>query len=205
MPLIEPLTINIKVGDENMKLVFNNLRRALKRMGPIVLKEAKKELNKQDKVVSGNLSNSLRYTISAGTDSISLAFDAEAPYWDFVEQGVRGAVSSAKAPNSPYQFGTGSYSGTQTLRGGIDRWVIQKPVEGVRDPKTGRFVPRKQLVRWISAIVWNTGIAPSNYYQLAIDRGWRKSKGKIAIAVGKDVDEFISANWSGEYIIDVTV
>lgn len=205
MPLIEPLTIRIRVGDENLPLEFKRLAAVLPKLGNVVLKDARKILKQQDKVVSGDLYNSLRYTVNTGKEQMQLTFDAGVPYWDFVNQGVRGAKSSAKAPNSPYQFGTGSYTGTQTLRGGIDRWVIRKPVAGVRDPKTGRFIPRKQLVRWISNIVWNTGIAPSNYYTLAIDQGWKRYKKRMAVAIGLDVNDFVSKNLSGEFTIDITI
>lgn len=205
MPLSEPLTLTINVGDEALKVKFPRLQSAMRGMGNVVVNQARQELRSQDKVVSGYLSESLRYTINTGKEVTSLTFDAEAPYWDFVEQGVRGAVSSEKAPNSPYQFGSGSMSGGGTLRGGIDKWVIQKPIEGVRDQKTGRFVPRKQLVRWISNIVWNTGIKPSNYYTLAMDRGWKMSKKRIAVAIGLDVNDFITENWSGDYNINIDI
>ena len=205
MPLIEPLALTIKVGDENLKLKFTRLRSAMNAMGLLVVKEAQLELQNQDKVVSGNLRDSLTYTLETGKDSMTLEFSAGVDYWDFVNQGVRGTKSSAKAPNSPYQFGTGSYTGSQTLTGGIDRWVVRKPVGNIRDPKTGRFIPRKQLVRWISNIVWTTGIRPSNYYTLAIDRGWKKAKKRIGVAIGLDVNDFVSDNLAGEFNIDITL
>ena len=205
MPLTEPLTIKIRLEGETLPLKFKRLAAVLPNLGKVVLKDARKILKQQDKVVSGDLYNSLRYNITTGKETMQLTFDAGVPYWDFVNQGVRGVKSAAKAPNSPYQFGTGSYTGTQTLRGGIDRWVIRKPVAGVRDPKTGRFIPRKQLVRWISSIVWNTGIAPSNYYTLAIDNGWKRYKKRIGVAIGMDVNDFVSENFSGTFTIDITL
>lgn len=205
MPLTEPLTLRIRIGDEDLPLRFKRLIEVMPKVGNLVLKEARKTLKQQDKVVSGALYESLRYNITTGKDTLQMTFDAGVPYWDFVNQGVKGVKSSAKAPNSPYQFGTGSYTGGQTLRGGIDRWVIRKPITGVRDPKTGRFVPRKQLVRWISNIVWNTGIAPSNYYTLAIDQGWKRYKKRIGVAIGLDVNEFVSKNFSGNFIIDISL
>lgn len=203
MPRTDVLSLTIKIEDENLQLKFPRLRQAMRGLGDIVIKEAQAELRTQDKVVSGDLYNSLTYTIDTGADQMTLVFGAGVPYWDFVNQGVRGTQSSAKAPNSPYQFGTGSYTGSQTLRGGIDRWVVQKPIAGIRDMKTGRFVPRKQLVRMISRIVWTTGIKPSNYFTLALDRGWQKAKKRIGLAVGLDVNQFMSDNFSREYVIDI--
>lgn len=205
MPLIEPLTLKIRIGDEDLQLKFKRLIEVMPKLGNLVVKEARKTLKSQDKVVSGALYDSLQYQITTGKDTLEITFDAGVPYWDFVNLGVKGAKSSAKAPNSPYQFGTGSYTGNQTLRGGIDRWVIRKPIEGVRDRKTGRFVPRKQLVRWISNVVWNTGIAPSNYYTLAIDQGWKRYKKRMAVAIGLDVNDFVSEYYSNEFNIDISI
>jgi len=197
--------LKLKIGDDNYNLPFKRLASAVNAMGLLVVKEAQNELELQDKVVTGQLKNSLTYTVTTGKDEVTLEFGAGAPYWDFVNQGVRGAVSSAKAPNSPYQFGTGSHTGRGTLRGGIDRWVIQKPIEGVRDMKTGRFLPRKELVRRISSTIWNTGIEPSNYYTLALDRGWKRAKKRIGVAIGLDVNDFMVENFGGDYIIDITI
>jgi len=205
MPRSDALTLTIKADGENMKLRFDRLQQALRGVGIMVIKEARKNLRKQDKVVTGELYDSLQYHIVTKKEEITIMFDADAPYWDFVNQGIKGTKSSAKAPKSEYQFGTGSYTGTQTLRGGIDRWVIRKPIEGVRDSKTGRFIPRKQLVRMISNSVWTTGIKPSNYYTLAFDSGWKKSKKRIGVAIGLDVDDFVSKNLTGNYTIDITL
>jgi len=203
MPRIEALTLKIKLEGEEKKVVFNRLKSALEGMAKYVIREARVILEQQDKVVTGNLRDSLRYNINTGADETSIAFDAGAPYWDFVNQGIKGARDSSKAPDSDYQFGTGNFVGQGTLKGGINKWVIQKPIEGVRDAKTGRFLPRKQMVRMISNKIWNYGIAPSKYYTLALDNGWKRYKKRMAVAIGLDVSDFMEENYDGD--IDITI
>lgn len=59
--------------------------------------------------------------ISAGEYSINIIIDEPgSDYFDFVEKGVRGTQSSAKAPTSPYRFGTGSGP-----KGGLTRSISE--------------------------------------------------------------------------------
>lgn len=205
MPRIETLTLKIKVENKDQVIEFKRLRSALESMAKYVIRDARVQLQSQDKVVTGTLRDSLKYSISTGKDEMQLDFDAGAPYWDFVNQGVRGAIDQSKAPDSDYQFGSGNFTGSGTLRGGINRWVIQKPIEGVRDAKTGRFLPRKQMVRMISNRIWNYGIAPSNYYTLAMDNGWNRYKKRMAVAIGLDVSDFVTKYYEGDIDIDITI
>ena len=186
-------------------MAMNFLGKALNRIGKAVVSIARKTLNAQGKVVTGDLSKSLFYSIEGSKDSIEVTFEGSVPYWDFVEQGVQGAISNAKAPDSPFRFGSGKPQTTKgTLRGGIDRWVIQKPVGQIRDSK-GRFIPRKQMVSAISWKVYNYGIAPSDYYAIALDKGWKKSSRTIGKAIGLDVATFVQTNMEGTYTINITL
>lgn len=205
MPRTAKLVLNIDVDGEQFPITFTQLDRVLNRIGKRVVSNARKVLKKQKKVVSGYLSKSLYYEIEGSKESVELTFEAQAPYWDFVEQGVQGLISNKKAPNSPFKFGSGKTQLTKgTLRGGIDKWVIQKPIPGVRGAN-GRFIPRKQMVSAISTQVYNYGIAPSNYYAIALDQGYKKGKRLIAKAIGTDVSNFIEENMAGTYFITITI
>jgi len=216
MPLSEPLTLKIEVDDEIYNLKLTRLRKAMDRLGAVVVEEAQQELDKQGKVVSGELRDSLYYVVDTGKDSMTLEFAAGAAYWDFVNQGVQGAGPYGppknpsgkgtlpyenRAPKSPYKFGSGQ-GGPGSIRGGIDRWVVRKPVGPIRDAK-GRFIPRKRLVSMITSSVWKYGIAPSNYYTLAIDKGYKQTKARLAVAVGQDVNQYIEENLAGTYTINI--
>tara|TARA_B110000858_G_scaffold188862_1_gene234919 strand:+ start:77 stop:736 length:660 start_codon:yes stop_codon:yes gene_type:complete len=209
----------IDIDGEQTPIEFDFLAKALNRMGDTVVSIARKELKKQGKVVTGNLSKSLYYSIEGSKNSIELVFQGEVPYWDFVEQGVQGANPnkpkpkngksklpySNRAPKSPFKFGSGKkQESSGTLRGGIDRWVVQKPFGKVRDEK-GRFVKRSQLVRAISGNIYNYGIAPSDYYAIALDKGWKRSKRRLRVAIGKDVSMFVQKNITGIYTIKISL
>ena len=198
------ISLKLIVEGEVIYLYLNNLAKALNRIGKRVVANARKVLKQQDKVVTGNLSKSLYYTIEGTDEGIELLFEGHAPYWDFVEQGVKGKISAAKAPDSPFRFGSGNFEGQGTLRGGINRWVIQKPIKGIRDSK-GRFTPRKQMVSAISSEIYNYGIEPSNFYSIALDQGYKKSKQLIARAIGQDVSDFVEENMTGVYNISITI
>lgn len=200
-------------------MYFTRLEKAMNRVGKSVIKSARNVLKKQGKVVTGNLSNSLYYVIEGSKDTIELTFEGHVPYWDFVEKGVQGANPNKpkpknaksklpyanRAPDSPYKFGSGKEQETTgTLRGGIDRWVIQKPFGNIRDEK-GRFIPRKSLVSAVSSNIYNYGLTPSNYYTIALDQGFKKSKVLMGRAIGRDVATFVQDNMTGVYNITITI
>ena len=204
MPRTNALILHLNIDGESVPMYMNQLKRAMDKIGKRVVSNARKVLKKQKKVVTGTLSKSLFYTIDGSKDSIELNFEGTAPYWDFVEQGVQGLISNKKAPDSPFKFGSGDFEGGGTLRGGIDRWVIQKPVGAIRDSK-GRFIKRKQMVSAISGKIYNYGIAPPNYYAIALDNGYKKSKKLIGEAIGTDVETFVEQNMRGIYNITITI
>ena len=204
MPRTNAIVITLNIAGERVPMHMKRLQKAMNRIGKRVVSNARKILKEQGKVVTGNLSKSLFYTIEGSKETIELNFESHAPYWDFVEQGVQGLISNKKAPKSPYKFGSGNFTGGGTLRGGIDRWVIQKPIGAIRDDK-GKFIKRKQMVSAISSEIYNYGIAPSNYYAIALDRGYKKSRILIGKAIGLDVATFVQENMTGIYNIKITL
>ena len=219
MPRSSKIVIYLDVDGEKLPMYFTRLEKAMKRVGDSVVKNARKVLKKQGKVVTGNLSKSLYYVIEGSKDTIELTFEGDVPYWDFVEQGVQGANPNKpkpkngkstlpyanRAPDSPYKFGSGKEQETTgTLRGGIDRWVIQKPFGNIRDEK-GKFIPRKSLVRAVSGNIYNYGITPSNYFTIALDQNFKKSRFLISRAIGYDVETFVQDNMTGIYNITITI
>ena len=77
----------------------------LGKIGKEVRRRARISLKARGKVVTGNLYNSIRYEQSVSKDdkSLNLGFSFPgAEYWQYVDEGVKGAMSSAKAPRSPF-------------------------------------------------------------------------------------------------------
>jgi hypothetical protein len=71
-----------------------------------VIQQSRSNLTKQDKNVSKALYNSLAGDYKVMPRSFEMSFQME-EYGQYLDKGVKGKFSSAKAPNSPFQFGSG--------------------------------------------------------------------------------------------------
>lgn len=140
---------------------------------------------------TGALANSLDYKVTIENDEIKVEFFAE-EYGAYQDQGVQGKDPSRikggyqKAPMSPFKFGSGSGNGS--LRGGIDKWVVRKGLDGVRDAK-GRFIPRKSMVYLISRSIYFTGIRPTLFFTSAFDRQAKELLQKVERALELDYEK----------------
>jgi len=118
-------------------------------------------LDTVNKTNTGRLKKSLRFEVREIEGAIVMEL-LSAPYSEYVRLGVQGiGPGKNKAPGSPFKFGTktGKKGG---LRASIDKWVITKGLNNVRDAK-GRFIKRKSLVFLISRSIYRFGIAPTNF------------------------------------------
>lgn len=154
--------------------------------GQKVVKTAQGILNAKGKNASGNLGSSLGYYLNVKQNVLELRF-LGAPYASLVDKGVRGSISSAKAPKSPYQY-TGSKKAANI--GAIDKWVVRKGLKAARNEK-GQFVSRKSLVGAIARSIYLYGIKPSNFFTDALNEGLRTMPRKFAKAYAQDAAEFI--------------
>ena len=162
--------------------MLKNVIKEMNTLGINVVSRAKSNLSKNNS--SGDLSNSLTYEIDqTDPDDVKLNFYG-LDYANFVDQGVQGKDPQAmpqgsmsrynKAPMSPYQFGTGSYSGGGSLRGSIDK---------------GKFIKRKTMVYLISRSIWYTGIKPTYFFTNAQDEEAQGVQLKFATAYSRDLSE----------------
>lgn len=163
----------------------------LGKMGKEVRRRARISLKARGKVVTGKLYNSIRYEQGVAKDekSLNLRFSFPgAEYWQYVDEGVRGALSSRKAPRSPFKFGSGS-GPKGRLRPSIDRWVVKKGIA----PRGagGQFASRKGMVYAISRSIYQTGIRPSYFFTNAYDRTLKKHEAKLEKAVAADIGNAI--------------
>ena len=156
-----------------------------------VIKDAKGELSRQGKNTSGKLSNSLDYKVTKNSNnSLTLDF-LGIEYAKFVDQGVQGKFGSFKAPNSPYSFGSGSYSGKwKQFTASLDKWIVKKGLEGIRDEK-GRFVSRKSLRFLIQRSIYLYGIKPSFFFTNPFNANKNALTKDVANAYVSDALEFL--------------
>jgi len=170
---------------------MTNSMKELGKIGKEVRRRARISLKSRGKVVTGKLYNSIRYeqSVARNEKSLDLKFSFPgAEYAGFVDEGVRGALSSAKAPRSPFRFGSGS-GPRGGLRGSIDKWVVKKGI-APRGPG-GQFASRKSMVFAISRSIYQTGIRPSYFFTNAYDRTLKKHNAKLEKAVAADIGNAI--------------
>lgn len=182
---------------DGTRLPMTNSMQELGKMGKEVRRRARIALKARGKVVTGKLYNSIRYEQSVSKDEKSLNLRFSFPganYWQYVDEGVRGAMSSAKAPRSPFRFGSGS-GPSGGLRPAIDKWVVKKGI-APRGPG-GQFAARKSMVFAISRSIYRTGIRPSYFFTNAYDKTLKAYNNKLEAAVAKDIGNAINTLLNG--------
>ncbi len=109
-------------------------------------------------------------------------------YGTFLDKGVRGFRSSARAPKSPYRFGTGTGK-TGGLTKAIDRWVERKRFQ-FRDKK-GRFLSFKQTAFTIRNSIWLKGLRATEFFSRPFELAFKKLPKTIVEAYGLDLDRLL--------------
>jgi hypothetical protein len=169
-----------------------NVQRTLEEFGQSVIDRAKSNLKKGGKYGSHNtsnkLTNSLAFKLKESKRSIAFDFYAE-DYWKFLDYGVKGKVSSSKAPQSPYKFGSGTGK-KGGLRASIDKWVVRKGLAGTRD-KQGRFMTRKQMVSMISRSIYLKGTPETKFFREAFETEYQSLDENIVEKYGLDLESFL--------------
>ena len=137
------------------------LQEELNKFAKYVIQQSRSNLSKSGKNVSKELYNSLGYNVEVTTKGAELGFSME-QYGEFQDKGVRGKTSSAKAPNSPFRFGSGTGK-KGGLTNSIDKWVRRKGIQ-FKDRKSGRFLSYKSTAFLISRSIYQKGIKPSLFF-----------------------------------------
>ena len=164
---------------------MSNVDKVLDTFGKKVVQTARGILNAKGKNASGNLGSSLGYFLKVyDSGAVDMSFVAEG-YAKFVDKGVKGSKSSAKAPNSPYK-----YTNKQPPSNVIDKWAVRKGIQGVRDKK-GRFIPRKSLIYSIARNIKLYGVKPSNFFTDAFNVAYKDLPKDFIKAYAQDTQQFL--------------
>jgi len=180
----------IEIGGKTYPMT--NLNKTLEKIGKIWRKNARISLRMQDKVNTGALYDSMSVIVGEDSDGYYVNITPQVHYWEFVDKGVQGASKNifARQSESPFKFGANK---TRGLRGAIDKWVIQKGIQGTRDEQ-GRFTPRKSLVYAISNAIWHRGLKPTFFISDTMKRLKSKALLWLAQALGEDVASALRLN-----------
>tara|TARA_R110000787_G_scaffold223138_1_gene331545 strand:+ start:2585 stop:3139 length:555 start_codon:yes stop_codon:yes gene_type:complete len=170
---------------------------ALEKFGKYVVQQSKSILTKQKKG-GGSLYNSIKQELDEEQNAFLLDFMMES-YGEFVDKGVKGKNPNAlprnakwygiqKGKNSPYKFGSMKSRG---LRKAINKWTVTKNIKGIRDKKTGRFLPRKTTQFLITRSIYLAGITPSMFFTKPFEKAFKNLPTEVINAFALDVEKSI--------------
>jgi hypothetical protein len=168
---------------------LKNTEALIKRYRDYVIQQSRSNLSKSRKNNTKELYNSIKGEIVSEKDYTIVGFKM-ADYGMFQDQGVKGKSSSAKAPNSPFKFGSGTGK-KGGLTNGIERWVKQKGIQ-FRDKKSGKFISYQSTAFIISRSIYQTGLRPSLFFTKPFEAGKKKYiDGEIGQAFAMDIDYIV--------------
>lgn len=157
-----------------------------------VIQQSRSNLSKGGKNVSKELYNSLKGEVVT-QDNYSIVGFSMADYGMFQDKGVRGASSSAKAPNSPFRFGTGTGKKGGLIKS-ILEWVQAKRFQ-FRNKENGKFMSYQQTGYLISRSIFQKGIKPSLFFTKPFEAGYKKYiDTDLMKAFSQDIDTMIDYN-----------
>jgi len=166
----------------------NEVKTYLDDFGKHIVQQSRTNLTKKGKKDTGELYRSIGYDLTVSKNSFRLSFKM-ADYGQFIDLGVKGVSSSAKAPNSPFKFGTGSGKNGGLTRG-IDGWVKRKRIQ-FKNRGNGKFLSYDQTAFLIRNSIWNKGIRPSDFFNRPFELAFKKLPDEIVESYALDVDKFL--------------
>jgi hypothetical protein len=166
-----------------------SVKDSLELFGKRIQQQSKSNLSKMGKKDTNGLYNSISYEVKVHKNSFTLSIKM-ADYGTFVDKGVKGKSSSAKAPTSPYKFGTGSGK-NGGLTDGINGWVQRKRIQ-FKDRKTGRFIRYKQTAFLITRSIYQTGLRTTNFITKPFKNEFNKLPDQVVQAYGLEVNKFLT-------------
>lgn len=161
----------------------------LEKFGKYVVQQSKSNLSKKKHRDTSNLYNGIKFEVTKQKDSTTLSFDFGTAnnYWQFVDKGVKGVSSSAKAPNSPFKFGTGTGKGGGLTKG-INGWVARKRIQ-FQDRKTKQFLSYKATAFLIIRSIWHKGLETTNFFTKPFEQAFKRVPDDIYAAYALEVEE----------------
>lgn len=164
----------------------------LGKFGKYVVQQSKSNLSKRKKKDTSALYNGVKFEVKDKT--LTFSFGSASDYWEFVDKGVKGFSSSAKAPTSPFKFGTGSGK-SGGLTNGINGWVARKRIQ-FKDRKTGKFLSYKSTAFLITRSIWHKGLATTNFFTKPFEQAFQRLPDDIYAAYALEVEEQLKVKFT---------
>lgn len=153
-----------------------------------VIQQARTNLTKGNKNVTKELYDSLKAISKVNPNSIENYIEM-ADHGKFLDLGVKGKVSSAKAPNSPFKFGSGTGK-PGGLTEGIRGWVKARRFQ-FRNRETGKFMSYEQTAQLITRSIYLKGTKPTLFFSKPFAKGFESLPDELIKAYGLDIESFM--------------
>jgi len=164
------------------------LERYLNSFGKSVVNKSKGILKKKNKVVTGNLLNSIKFKLVNTPNGVNVEFSM-LDYGEFIDKGTSGSQKKrtyvdyeGKRKNSPYSFGKSRDGG---LTRGLDKWIVMRGI-APRDAR-GRFISRKSLKFLMARKIYTQGHDGLSFFQKPLGLELRGFASNIGKAVKQDI------------------
>ena len=161
------------------------VQEALDKFREHVISQSRANLTRGDKNVSKGLYNSIKGVSKLSANSVELSFSME-DYGDVQDKGIKGKQSAAKAPNSPFKFGTGTGQKGGLTRA-IEKWVQHRRFQ-FRNKETGKFMSYKSTAWIITRSIYRTGIKPSLFFTKPFEKAFKNLPDELVQKYGLDIE-----------------
>ncbi len=179
---------------------FKNTIQSLQKLGGSIIKEGRGILKQKKKQTKANtLYNDFDYLVTSSKDSVTLEFEFgnADDYWQFVDEGVRGAggykgSGKMRGGKTKFRFGSGKGRGNwQDFKMSIKRWISNKPLR-LRG-KSGRFASKTETninsaVFLIQRAIYQRGLERTQFFSKPYTQQFKKQENKILEAFANDVE-----------------
>jgi len=174
---------------------FTNTIQALQKFGSNVVKKGKVILKQKKKTTSKNtLYNSFKYNVAGSQTAATLEFNfgAAEDYWQFVDEGVRGAggfkgSGRMRGHGSPFKFGS-----KMPPRQPLIEWIKNKRLKG--RSKKGRFITNESFGFLIQRAIYQRGLERTRFFSSPYEMALKNNLDNIIIAFAEDLEEDLVKN-----------
>ena len=168
---------------------FKNTIQSLQKLGGSVVKEGRGILKKKKKTTRQNtLYNQFDYLVTSSKDSVTLEFEfgrAE-DYWQFVDEGVRGAGGFKGSGKMRGQGSPFKYSTKMPPRQPLINWIKNKSLKG--RSKKGRFITNESFGFLIQRAIYQKGLQRTQFFTSPFTKQLKKQENKILEAFADDLE-----------------
>jgi hypothetical protein len=183
------------VGSFNIKEVSNEINALLIARGEMFKDEWQSQLNSKKIIASGDIQE-VDYEVVENANSVVL--NISFPYYaKFVDKGVKGAISSNNAPNSPYKF-KNTFAMSPEGRKSIANWLRSGKAK-VRTTDVKKYgakgIERKfkkisNFDRSLNTLIYNIkayGIKKRDFIEPTIKKSLEGFEKELGEAIGKTI------------------